>query len=145
MDLIHFNRFYRPKYDQCDSQKGIVFTRKMGNIAAYYVRNFHSSKYFETSAIGGILFRQGVETVIYRCWDKAEHLGRPYFLGDLEISAGVRAKLLLPLNLVLSTGIRFTEFVYRHDKSRLEQYVNFAGKGATRHLLDLQFALGYRF
>ncbi len=101
---------------------------------------------YQGARIAGILglnFRLGRELIVSCNPQFWEGDLRP--LRDLGLVIGLSGIVPLGKRLEIGTALKYTEYVYRRGGYYNAWYSNFAKFGSTRHMLSLQFGLGYRF
>ena len=138
-------RYFASKFDRCNEGLGIVNWRQMGFFSAHYARRIWSKKRLHIDAVAGLQFRTGYERITSRCWISHDFFNKGYALNDIGLSTGIRFEYSLSNHFSLITDLCFTEFFYRHDKTRYDQYQNYAGKGSTRHFAAFHAGLSYWF
>lgn len=125
------------------SGAGQIDQRQMGLFELDYLRHLLSYKHLELRGIAGLNFRLGHELIVSCNPQFWEGDGRP--LRDLGITIGLRGMMPMGKRLQIAGEFKFTEYLYRRGGYFNPWYTNFARHGSTRHMLTLQFGLGYCF
>jgi hypothetical protein len=122
---------------------GQIDQRQMALFELAYQGKLLSYQGARIAGILGLNFRLGRELIVSCNPQFWEGDLRP--LRDLGLVIGLSGIVPLGKRFEIGTALKYTEYVYRRGGYYNSWYSNFAKFGSTRHLLSLQFGLGYKF
>lgn len=122
---------------------GDVIARGYGLLSGGLLHKLIGNDRKRINALAELNFRAGLEDhhVSYPRWFEARVESQELF--DTGLSAGLQGQSNLFWNFILTSGIKYTRYVYRYSNGRPAKYPGH--KGSSKNTLTFKLGLGYQF